>query len=411
MTLASPDGRIETELHYFEAGRRGKPDERDTNLANAISAYFRTIAPLSRFDVRPSGRYESKRAKLVVDIAGEVSAAVLDHPLLEQELTDLVIEDFKAVERTSATPDLEVRVGLNRQDDTLAANAKNRRAGDSETAIAVACANTPLNLPWERYIAVFIRDVIDNIFQHNGTVPEPLSTATGIRQLEWLRADGKISVEAECRSGQLLRLTGVVVAVQHDESVKAREVRKDITRLVKGCLSLLEDLYGQQFKEPRVSVNNHKQGLFIQGGWYTDSGSREAKPYRDGFSSHGVTGDSFSGEDPSKPSAALTFIARNAACWVVQNGLADFAKVTTAIRIGDEKPRLHVHTNGTLRKGMTQKELNRLINTEIRPLRLADAIDAFGLGKPETYELIRRTSDYFQNPSYPWNGKPKPLKL
>lgn len=396
---------LETELHYFEAGRRGKPDERDTNLAHAIAAHFRTIAPLSRFDIRPSGRYESESGRIVVDISGEVSAKILDHPGLKQELTDLVISDYKRVERTDKTPNPEVRIGLNRQNGELAANS---RAGDSETAIAVAYANTPVNLPWERYIAVFIRDAIDEIFQNNGKVPNPLAAITGIEQIDWLKPDGKISVEAEYRGSKLVRLTNVVVAAEHKRHACVEEVRAKIGSLTKACLDTLQRAYGQNFGRPDISVNN--LGQFTSGGWRTDAGSREAKPYRDGFSSYGVTEDSFSGEDPSKPSATLTLVARNAACWIVQNGYARFAKATAQIRIGEEKPRLHVFTNGTYARGLTQGELTLLVNAEAWPLRLHDAIAAFGLGKPETYEKIRKASDYFQDPNYPWNGKPEPLK-
>lgn len=396
---------LETEIHYFEAGRRGKPDERDTNLANAIAAYFRTIIPLSRFDIRPSGRYESESGSLVVDISGEVSAEILDHHGLKQELTELVADDFKKVERIDTEPDLEVRIGLNRQDSALAAN---NGAGDSGTAIAVACANVPLNLPFERYAAVFIRDIIDNTFQNYGKVPAPFSAITGIERIDWLRSDGKISVEAEYLGGELLRLTEVVIAVQHDKCVGIAEVRNKIAKLANACLDILQQGHWQSLGRPKVTVNN--RGPFVNGGWYTDAGSREAKPYRDGFSSHGATEDSFSGEDPSKPSATLTLVARNAACWIVQAGYAKYAKVTASIAIGGKSPRLHVYTNGTLARGLAQKELNRLANTEVWPLRLADAIKEFKLGKPETYELIRRTSDYFQNPDYPWNGKVNPAR-
>lgn len=396
---------IETEIHYTEVGLRGKPDERDTNLANRKAAFFRTIVPLSRFDIRTSGRYESETGKLVVDIAGEVSPEILDHPGLDEELTELVRQDFMEVERVETVPpELEVRIGLNRQNGTLAAN---KRAGDSGHAITVAYADTPLNLPWERFTAVFIRDAIDNIFHQNGAVPAPIEALTGIKHIDWLRSDGKISVEAEYAGAGLLGLRDIVVAVQHEESVNVREVREKIKSVTEACIRILEG-YGISLGRPNISVN--KLGKFTKGGWYTDAGSREAKPYRDGFSSYGTTEDSFAGEDPSKPSAVITLLARNAGCLLVQSGYAKFAKVTARkLRIGEEMPELHVFTNRTRTKGLTPNKLNELVNKEVHPLSLADAVEEFGLGRPETYDLVRRTSDYFQNEAYRWNGKPQPL--
>ena len=39
-------------LHSFEAGRRGKPDELDANIAHLLGAFFLEMNPLARFDIR-----------------------------------------------------------------------------------------------------------------------------------------------------------------------------------------------------------------------------------------------------------------------------------------------------------------------------------------------------------------------
>lgn len=401
---------IETEIHSFEAGRRGKPDERDTILANEIAAYLRHFNPGARLDLRVSGGYSERARRIVVNLGGEVSASVLTHPGLDRHLTNLVIDHFNKIEETPHSPqrnnNIEVRIDFNKQDSKLASNG---HAGDQGTAIAVAYANTPLNLPWERYLAVELRDVIDYIFHHNGEVPHSIAAVADIARLGGLKADGKIEVYAEYEGGRLSRLTNITCATQHDNSLAVSEVRISIDRVVRACLKILENAYELSFGDPKIAVNT--LGEFIPGGWYTDWGSREAKPYRDAFSSYGVTEDSLSGEDPSKPSLALTLIARNAACWVVQNHLAGFAKVTASINAGDEVPRLHVYTNRTLQDGMGQKDLIELVNNNVKPLTIHDAISAFKLGQPETYEQIRRNSDYFHSPEYPWNGQVKPIRV
>ena len=58
-------------------------------------------------------------------------------------------------------------------------------------------------------------------------------------------------------------------------------------------------------------------GAWNTGGWKVDEGSREAKPYRDGFATYGCNEDSFSGEDPTKPSGTGTFLAGIKAGWGV----------------------------------------------------------------------------------------------
>jgi hypothetical protein len=42
-------------LHAFEAGRRGKPDEIDSQIANLIGAEITRRDPNARFDLRVNG--------------------------------------------------------------------------------------------------------------------------------------------------------------------------------------------------------------------------------------------------------------------------------------------------------------------------------------------------------------------
>ena len=48
-------------LHSFEAGRRGKPDELESQIAHLIGARILEIDPNARFDLRVAGGYDSSK--------------------------------------------------------------------------------------------------------------------------------------------------------------------------------------------------------------------------------------------------------------------------------------------------------------------------------------------------------------
>ena len=110
--------------------------------------------------------------------------------------------------------------------------------------------------------------------------------------------------------------------------------------------------------------------------------------------------DSFSGEDPSKPSATSTYLARSIAIQVVGNGLADFARVMLSSTIGQDRMDLNITTQGTGR--LSQYELEQWVRARI-PLTCQDTISRFSLRNPQLYRAIVDSSDFFHNPHFPWN--------
>src|SRR5690606_31861657 len=114
----------------------------------------------------------------------------------------------------------------------------------------------------------------------------------------------------------------------------------------------------------------------------------------------GVCEDSFSGEDASKPGWVGTLLARQIAVSLVASNLTQFARVTLVYHIGAKDPLLNIYTQGTGAK--TQAELEALIKEKF-DLSTLGASEAFNLRTPEIYGQIIEASDYFQNPSFPWN--------
>ena len=382
-------------VHSFEAGRRGKPDELDSGIAHLVGAEILDLDRNARFDLRVHGSYQ--HGKPTVRISGEVSEHVL--PALTQErLIDVVLAHYNHVHRTELSPsNIVVTSALKPQAVSLASNG---HAGDSGNPIAVAYkispdVNRPIGapnyLPWERSLAVSIRNVIDNIFQG----PETYTT-NGIPTIHGLKADGKVSVDAVYEGARLVGIKNITIAVEHEKDISISELQTKLENIVREYLSSFEA--EARLGNPKITING--LGAWHDGGWQVDEGSREAKPYRDGFASYGCCEDSFSGEDPTKPSATGTFLARYIAVQIVANDLADFARVALQYTIGREEVGLNSTTNGTGR--VEQSKLETWIRNNV-PLRIKDAIELFGLRDPALYRRIVAQSDFFHDGELPWN--------
>jgi S-adenosylmethionine synthetase len=386
-------------LHTFEAGRRGKPDELDSGIANLIGASLLNQDRSARFDLRVSGTFDN--GKPLVRVSGEISEQLLLNQRLEGGLSGIILDRYNLVHRTNLKlNEVSITYNLKPQAHSLASNGN---AGDAGSPIAVACKDAPHHLPWERYLAVGIRDIIDNIYHNNGVVPVELATTSGVRELNGLRADGKVNANVIYRGSCLDSLSDLTLAIEHESSISIGEFRNKVSNIVFAYLKNLEDKHQLSFGTPEIDING--AGAWNKGGWAIDEGSREAKPYRDGFASHGCQEDSFSGEDPTKPSGTGTFIARYVAVQIVGNDLADYAKVTLVYKIGREKVGLNIVTNDTGK--LSQEQLEALVRKNI-PLRIKDGIEMFNLRDPSLYRTVVDSSDYFQNPNLPWN-QVKPL--
>lgn len=395
---------VERIVHSFEAGRRGKPDELDSIIANRIGAYFLDVNRDARFDLRVRGGYSTTEQKLEVGLSGEVSESLLSKKGLYDDLRQLVVKTYNSIHRTDlASSDFVFNFGFKPQASPLATNGF---AGDSGNPIAVAYRKGPHFLPWERYLAVGIRDLLDEIFIAGGQVPSVLANESGIKQIVGFRADGKVGVDAVYRGADFLGLEQITIAAEHEPTLPVDELRNQFQRVLETYLGKLarfsidDQLVDSDFSfgKPNVTING--LGDWNRGGWRTDEGTREAKPYRDGFASHGVNEDSFSGEDPSKPSATGTFLARYIAAQIVASHLADYARVQLRYTIGSEDVGLNITTQDTAK--VSQDELEKLVREKM-PLKISDAITRFGLKNPEVYRKIAAEADFFQNPEFPWN--------
>jgi len=205
--------------HAFEAGRRAKPDEFETSLAQLISARLIELGNKPRFDLHVDGGYEPKQDKFTVFIHGEISKSMLTSQI-KSEMEGITINHYNEINDTILDiSNFKFRYALKPQADIL---ARNEEEGDSGVPIAVALKNAPGFLPWERYLAVGIRDLIDEIYSNNGIVPNYISDISGVKKLEGLRPDGKINVKSKYFKGNLKSIDKITIAAEHEEDLKIR---------------------------------------------------------------------------------------------------------------------------------------------------------------------------------------------
>jgi len=383
-------------LHAFEAGRRGKPDEIDSQIANLIGAEITRRDPNARFDLRVNGYYSNVDNGIRARIAGEVSDFILSQPDFKDSVAKIVVEKYEQIYKSKLDPN-QVIFGFAPQSDALSLNSQKEVAGDSGIAISVAYKHGPHYLPWERFTAVDLRDIIDNIYLYN-KYPDFIKNPEDFTELSKLRADGKIEVTAMYEGMQFKGIRSIVMAVEQATDLSVETLRNLLSKLVQTYIDYHQTQWSIDLGKPVLIING--AGHWPEGGWKTDAGSREAKPYRDAFATYGVCEDSFSGEDPTKPSATASLLARYIAVSVVKSGLADFARVTLCYQLGQHYPILNIFTQNTAT--LPQDKLENLVSQKIS-LKFKDAIGLFNLNTPEHYQSLAEWSDYFQNPNFPWN--------
>ncbi|HKZ87650.1 MAG TPA: methionine adenosyltransferase [Candidatus Bathyarchaeia archaeon] len=188
--------------------------------------------------------------------------------------------------------------------------------------------------------------------------------------LPYLRPDCKSQVTVEYCDGEPHRVTAVVIAAQHNETIDREKMREDIiSKVVKFIIpaSMLD-------AETNYVVNG--TGRFVIGGTLADSGLTGRKIIVDtygGFGSHG--GGCFSGKDPSKVDRSGSYMARYIAKNIVAAGLAGECGVQISYAIGLAHPiSVFIDTFGTGK--IPDAEILELVkkNFDMRPKAIIEQL-------------------------------------
>jgi S-adenosylmethionine synthetase len=210
-----------------------------------------------------------------------------------------------------------------------------------------------------------------------------LSQVRRERIMPYLRPDGKSQVTIEYDGDTPRRTEAIVIAAQHNATVKMEDLRADIRQMV------IKKVIPAEMLDRKTKIIINGTGRFEQGGPLADTGITGRKIIVDtygGVGSHG--GGCFSGKDPSKVDRSGSYMARYIAKNMVAAGIADKLEVQLAYAIGVPEPvSIMVDSFGTSK--IHEDRIKELIRAYF-DLRPKGMIKALNLLRP----IFRRTSCY-----------------
>jgi len=189
--------------------------------------------------------------------------------------------------------------------------------------------------------------------------------------VNYLRPDGKSQVTIEYDGDIPRRIEAIVIAAQHNATVKMEDLREDIKQVV--IRKVVPP--GMLDKSTKIYING--TGRFEQGGPLADTGMTGRKIIVDtygGVGSHG--GGCFSGKDPSKVDRSGSYTARYIAKNLVAAGIADKIEVQLAYAIGVAQPvSIMVDAFGTAK--ISEDKIKELIRAHFKlsPKGMIEALD------------------------------------
>jgi S-adenosylmethionine synthetase len=197
-----------------------------------------------------------------------------------------------------------------------------------------------------------------------------------------LGPDGKSQVTVLYEDDQPVKVTDVVIAQQHLESLKEEDLRKQIKELViTPVVGTLID------SDTKVHIN--ATGKFVVGGPEGDTGLTGRKIIVDtygGVGRHG--GGAFSGKDPSKVDRSAAYAARWVAKNLVAAGLAKKCEVQLSYAIGVAQPtNINVQCFGT--EKIPEEKINSIVK-KVFDLRPKAIIQDLNLKRP----IYQKTAAY-----------------
>jgi S-adenosylmethionine synthetase len=206
----------------------------------------------------------------------------------------------------------------------------------------------------------------------------------------WLQPDGKVQIIMKKSEIQ-----AVTILASHSADITEKDVQG----------AILDRVVMNVVKDEGVKILINPAGAFTQTGFIADSGASGRKPSVDTYGGLIPHGDNtLSGKDPMKAERAGAYMARYAARWLIEKGLAANAFITVAYVLGKDTP-VHVKVQGMAEKSRgVRTDLTNVILKEFdfRPEAIVERLD---LLKP----IYRSTAAYghFGRDGFPWEEKVK----
>jgi len=150
--------------------------------------------------------------------------------------------------------------------------------------------------------------------------------------ISFLRPDGKSLVSVEYEDGKPNRIQAIVIAAQHTEDAKKKEIEKDIKEKV------IDVVIPRELIDEETKIYINRTGKFVIGGPHGDSGLTGRKIIVDSYGVINHGGGAYSGKDPSKVDRSASYMARYATKNAVAAGLADKCEIQVSYAIGEPEP-------------------------------------------------------------------------
>ena len=350
----------------------GHPDKICDQVSDAIVDEAIRTDPFARVAV------ESMATLNKLIIVGELS---LSGTLLYEQIARSLIKKLgytKGEYNFSYKSPIEILI--HEQSREISRGVNKKGAGDQGMMFGFACTDTKEYMPLPIMLSHELAMRIDTVREK--------------KILPFLRPDGKTQVTIEYKNGVPRRVTRVVAAVPHDETIPLGEVKE---ALFKDVISPVLVKRGFSVRKKDCIVNG--TGVWHKGGPASDSGLTGRKIIVDSYGGFArVGGGCFSGKDPTKVDRSGAYAARFIAKNIVAHNLAERAEVRLAYFIGARKPVMQeIETFGTekVRKKALTDFVNTLLDTSAEGI-----IERLQLRKP----LYLKTATYghFGREEFPW---------
>jgi len=351
-------------IHLFtsESVTEGHPDKVADQISDAVLDAI--------LDKDPMGRVacETLLTTGVVIIAGEITTECY------VDIPEVVRDAIRNIGYTDARFGLDcqtcsVLTSIDEQSPDISVGVDRLGAGDQGMMFGYACNETPQLMPMPIVLAHGLARRLAQV-RRSGALP-------------FLRPDGKSQVTLRYMNGKPVCVDTVVIAAQHDDEVKQKELREAVIEEV------VKQVIPRGFLQGNVKYYINATGRFTIGGPHADTGLTGRKIIVDtygGIGSHG--GGCFSGKDPTKVDRSGSYAARHIAKNIVAADLADTCSIQIAYSIGVAEPvSVRIDTFGTGK--LPDERLESLVRRTY-DLTPAGIIERLDLRRP----IYKRTAAY-----------------
>ena len=351
-----------------ESVTEGHPDKVCDNISDAILDNLIAQDPDSRVAI------ETMVTTGSVHIAGEVTTkGFLDaQRIAKQTLKEI---GYTHPEFGMDAEDAGIWINIHTQSTDISQGVsegqgddKEQGAGDQGMMYGYACNETEELMPLPITLA------------HKLT--KRLSIVRKADLIRGLGPDGKSQVSVDYENNKPKRVSAVVIAQQHLDSVDEEYLKREILEKVVKPIC-------KEWIDENTNIHINSTGRFVIGGPEGDTGLTGRKIIVDtygGVGRHG--GGAFSGKDPSKVDRSGAYAARHIAKNIVGAELADKCEVQLSYAIGVSKPTsIHIDCFGTHK--IPEEKISELVyeNFDLTPKGI---IANLNLKRP----IYRKTASY-----------------